>query len=300
MKKILGFVFLITNFIFSSVTFAQSTDSSVEENPNLQSDGSLVNQNTVIESGASTVLPPIPAYPTSGHPPQLFSTLGKTYTEAGLEVTEFFHSLCPARAEGSTNITKRKLTGWFFGWFDDEKINFVPHIDYVLTESDKPFTSKVTVAKIGTQGYYRCVGIVTATAKPSDALEVSHASLLNRVLYLIARDLKAVDELEVFIAYDAKIVTRIIGNYGINTGAGIGGSVLPGQGGLLGGTIGILFSGSDTYPQGMVGFTAPIFERTTVDDSHAVYISFANEKNTAGNSNLKSEIDMGKKSSSVQ
>jgi len=298
--KILVFIFIITNLAFSQKIFAQATNSPGEGSSNLESDGSTVNQNTIVESGASTVFPPIPAYPTSGHPPQLFSTLGKTYTEAGLEVTQFFHSLCPARAERSVNITKRKLTGWFFGWFDDEKINFVPHIDYVLSESEKPFTSRVGVAKIGTQGYYRCVGIVTATAKPSDALEVSYASLLNRVLYLIARDLKAVDELELFIPNDAKIVTRIIGNYGINTGAGIGGSGLPGQGGFFGGTIGILFSGSDTYPQGMVGFTAPVFEKTTAQDPYAVHISFVDEKDMAGNTNLKSEVEAGKKSSVIQ
>ena len=294
MKKILGFSFLIYNLIFSSVTFAQTTDS-----PGDGSDSSTLNQNTIIESGASTVLPPIPAYPTSGHPPQLFSTLGKTYTEAGLEVTQFFHRLCPARAERAIDITKRRLTNGFFGWFDAEKINFVPHIDYVLEESDKPFTSRASVAKIGTKGYYRCVGIITATAKPSDALEVSYASLLNRVLYLITRDLKAMDEIEVFIPSDAKIVTRIVGNYGVNTGAGVGGSGLPGQG-FFGGTIGILFSGSDTYSQGMVGFTAPLFEKTAADDPRAVYISFVDEKYVSKNYDPSNNVDINKQNYTIQ
>lgn len=285
MKKMLGFGFLITNLIFSNANFAQS-------------DG-LINQNTIIES-SPMILPPIPAYPTSGHPPQLFSTLGKPYTEAGLEVTQFFHQLCPARAEGSVDINRRRLTGSFFGWFDAEKINFVPHINYVLSETDRPFASRVSVAKIGTEGHYRCIGIITATAKPSDSLDVSYASLLNRVLYLIARDLRAVNDVELFIPSDARIVTRIIGNYGVNTGAGIGASGMPGQGGFMGGTIGILFNGSDTYPQGMVGFTAPVFERTTVHDSDAVYISFTDEKYVDKNFYHINNLDVGRKNSVIQ
>jgi hypothetical protein len=253
-------------------------------------------QNTVIQSKTNIPTPPpIPGFPMVNQTPQIFGPLGKTFNEAGLDVTDVLESICPSRAVSGINITKRSMTSWF----NDERINFVPHIDYVLQEENKSFVRRSSMIKVGSSGYYNCVGIITATAKPGDALDVSFASLRNEVLQKITRDLKGYEEIKVFISNNARVVTPAVGSTGVSLGIGGGGSTTPSSI-FLGGATGASMSTTTTFPRGMVGFTAVLLSETVADDPNAVFISFKDENDLPEKNVYKNGVDAGKKNSLIQ
>ncbi len=253
-------------------------------------------QNTIIQSRTSIpTSPPIPGFPMVNQTPQIFGPLGKTFNEAGIYVTDVLESVCPSRAVAGINIAKRKMTSWF----DDERINFVPHIDYVLQEADKPFVRRSSMIKVGVRGYYKCVGMITATAKPGDALDVSFASLRNEVLQKITRDLKGYEEIKVFIANNARVVTPAVGSTGFSLGVGGGGSATPSSV-FLGGATGASMSSTTTFPRGMVGFTAVLLSETTDGDPDGVFVSFVDEKDLSENAVYTNGIEAGRKNSLIQ
>ncbi len=255
-------------------------------------------QTTIISSQAPHI--PTPA-PNFGFPQnqalQMFAQPGKSYNEAGIFVTDVFDSVCPARAVAGINISQKRLAG---SWFDDEIIQFVPHINHVLHEDGKDFVRRAGIIPTGTEGYYKCVGIITVTAKPGDAMSTSFASLRNRTLQLITRDIKGYEEVNIFIANDARVVTNSLGSQGFTLGIGGGGSTAP-QSMFIGGASGASYSNTNTLYRGVVGFTAVAFAPTTADDPDAVFVSFLDERDVVNYKNSNTNgVEAGRKNSLIQ
>lgn len=249
-------------------------------------------QTTIINSEAPHI--PTPA-PNFGFPQsqalQMFAPPGISHNQAGLKVTDVFDSVCPARAISGIDITQKKLAG---NWFEDEVIQFVPHMNHVLHESGKNIVQRAGVISTGTKGYYKCVGIITAIVKPGDSLNVSYAALRNKTLQLITRDIRGYEEVNIFIASDARVVVNSLGSQGFTLGIGGGGSTAP-QSMFIGGASGASYSNTNTLYKGVVGFTAVAFAPTTADDPEAVYIAFADEKDAKNDSNYTNGVESGKK-----
>ncbi len=276
----------------SSSSVSGDSNASSSTGPSSASVGAIApNQTTIIQS---TTHIPTPA-PNFGFPQsqalQMFAPPGRSYTEAGLVVTDVFDSVCPARAIAGIDITQKRMAG---GWFDDEIIQFVPHMNHVLHEAGKDYVRRAGIIQVGTKGYYKCVGIVTATAKPGDSLGISFAALRNKALQLITRDIKGYEEVNIFIANDAKVVVNSLGSQGFTLGIGGGGSTAP-QSMFIGGASGVSYSNTSTLYRGVIGFTAVAFAPTTAEDPDAVFVSFVDEKDVQNNPNYPNGVESGKK-----
>ncbi len=249
-------------------------------------------QTTIISSQAPHIPTPAPNFGFPINPGlQMFAPPTRSYIEAGLVVTDVFESVCPSQAIAGINISQQKLSG---GWLDDEVIRFVPHIKHVLHESGKDFVRRAGIIRVGTKGWYKCVGIISATAKPGDALGMSFAALRNQALQLITRDIRGYEEVNIFIASDARVVSNTLGSQGFTLGIGGGGSTAP-QSMFIGGASGASYSNTSTGYRGVIGFTAVAFAPTNADEPDAVFVSFVDEKDVKNDPNYTNGVESGKK-----
>ena len=269
------------------------SDANASTGPSSASVGAIApNQTTIISSQAPHIPTPAPNFGFPVNPGlQMFAPPTRSYIEAGLVVTDVFESVCPSQAIAGINISQQKLAG---GWLDDEVIRFVPHIKHVMHESGKDFVRRAGIIRVGTKGWYKCVGIISATAKPGDALGMSFAALRNQALQLITRDIRGYEEVNIFIASDARVVSNTLGSQGFTLGIGGGGSTAP-QSMFIGGASGASYSNTSTGYRGVIGFTAVAFAPTTAEDPDAVFVSFVDEKDVQNNPNYPNGVESGKK-----
>ncbi len=318
MKNISILVILISSLVFSSVVFAQATsgseatagaDATAIANPTLiggdtsvgvtatggHSDvdvdaqtgdsssalnmGDVSPQQSILIQGSKTNIPtpsPLINFPQGNQIPQLFTAPGKSYIEAGIDATEYFNSVCEPKSSAGINTTKRSLSGWW----DDEIINFIPHYNHVVREkkAEDPFVSKVSLGKVGVKGHYKCVGVLTATAKPKKALEVSYSSLLNVAQNRIIRDIRGpYSEVIGFIPSGAMVTTPMVSSdsFGLGVGTGMAGSPTAM---FFGAGTGISSNSANTFPKALVGFTMLLFAPTTADDPDAILLVYVSEE----------------------
>jgi len=241
---------------------------------------------TSLEFHGSTqaIPPPLPSFPfASGSVPQIIPLpQNATVQEAGLMITSRYKEVCPSRLVRGYEDEMESST--FDGVSGNTRIIFTPHINYARKVVNgrgwfkkTPLVQEVEPIMFDASGHFRCLGIVTITAKDKEVVEVSPASVLSDVENFPLQKMKRVNAVTLLTMSSAISATKGANNNG--GGISLGGVVSQFTNPLMAAVGGGVTSTSGvTFPVTMMGGTFLVLEKADPKDPDAVFIDLSPKK----------------------
>lgn len=246
----------------------------------------LVGGSQSVQVDAPIIPPPAANIPqVSGSVPQLLPSPEATANEKAMDFTMFYSRVCPSPAVLGYDLKTRM----YEGASGNSEIVFTPHLDYakaVKKQSSNPFedslsqktikVQEVSPPAFGKSGHYKCLGMITISAKETKAGKATPVSVLSDATLFPLKEMEGFEKIVLLAPYNPYEVianTKGVDNDGRGYGLGLGLSkfVNPVVG-TLGG------SASDnsgvTYPETKMGITLIV----AVEDPSGPFIDLSEKK----------------------
>lgn len=250
------------------------------------------NVNMTFQGSKQDIPPPAAFVPSvSGTVPQLFSAPNATVQEAGLALAMYYEEVCPSPAvRGYEDDLMSRV---FDGVSGNTEIVFVPHINSVRDTKYKPkkkrlfglvdaSQEKVEVEEVlpisfGKSGHYKCLGIITVSAKDKEAGKVNQSVVMADAKNFPLKNMAGFPKISLLSSRDAIAITKGMDNSG--TGLSVGGGMSQFFNPLLGAVGGSASSTSGvTYPGTKMGATFMVMVEVDPIDPNAVFIDLSPKK----------------------
>jgi hypothetical protein len=255
---------------------------------------SAQNGNMTVQTGATNITFAAAEAPKSPPPaaplpfavasvPQLIGPLSGTTNERGINLALLYRDACPTKAVRGYDTKPRA----YDGQSGDTRIVFVPHINYAKSlENPTPNPSghgpavwhsiqkvQEVTPLLNEMGRYKCLGIMTVTAKDKDAGEVPYSVVEADASNFPMDKMEGFPNIVLLSSSDVISATKGVDNSG--SGFGLGGGASKFFDPILG-TLGVSASSSSgvSFPATKIGATFLVL----VEDVDGVVIDLTQKK----------------------
>lgn len=236
---------------------------------------------SLIFQGSSQKIPPMPAplpFATGSVPQLIPLPQNATVQEAGLALAMFYDEVCPSPAVRGYEDELKSRT--FNGASGNTQIVFVPNLNYAKVVAGwgrKDVVEEVFPIAFDKSGYFKCLGIMTISAKDKDTGEVPASVILSDAKNFPLEKMKGFKKITLYSKRETITTTKGVDNSGHGLGLGAGAAQFFNP--LLA-TVGASASSSSgvTYPGTKIGATFLVLVKADPESEGAVFIDLSPKK----------------------